>query len=489
MLKISSDQVKASGGFLAALAEESAAFAAQLIESRPSTDNADRPAKIIVHKEPHLDEYFAAFFFRCTQSSEDRSIPFVERGLHWDVDRTAEAEWPYSAVFGFGAGRAVSDSALYHFDEHLPEGGRKEDSCTDIVFNECLANWAECVDVIRDEVSAIDTSGGAHSLHLHNLLKSVHLTQFFHGHSHAGKPLSGKIVAHWKRAIVEALLTSILYCDINGIDYTSKKQSVPYIEYILSELSEAEPFVGNPALKRQLEDLSGKLNPGYFKSNVKISINGKEKPQLLVLPSLIAASYHAWGPEICQFLISHLVEAQARSNSVYNKTLDLARKCWSEEKFPKEAAEGTLSLRMVTCFETRALGVQRANHWDKNYNKRFRPKPILISIIHCRYTDATPQPHKGLQRFLSEDLHGVGLLLLEHVKEGRKAIFKGNAIKKEQWLAIVRRLQLEEPQLWYLVNENASFILNGNAAHPIPMSKLSARSLAKLIDGEVGGLV
>ena len=105
MLQISSNRLASSGGVLSALSEESAAYVSKLVEEKDVLGSSEKPAKIIVHKAPHLDEYFAAFMFRCSQSANDRSVPFLERGLHWDVDLTAEAEWPHSAVFGFGADR------------------------------------------------------------------------------------------------------------------------------------------------------------------------------------------------------------------------------------------------------------------------------------------------------------------------------------------------------------------------------------------------
>jgi hypothetical protein len=482
MLRISRENVQCLGGILPALSEASAEFVSSMLVPRSDDGAIPAPEKLILHKEPHLDEYAAAFFYRCAQDRSLRSVPFVERSLHWDHDNTAELEWPRSAVFGIGVGRSIASRAGELFDEHLPEGGRKEDSCTDIVFDRKLEAWDEAIDRLKSEISKIDTSGGAHALHLANILKSIHVTPFGFGKGSTGTMSSGKIVAAWKRAIVESLLAAILYCEKNAIAFSKKDVAKPCIDIIFERLKSLAIFNENVQCLQTLQNLRKNCEPGWFEANAKVEIDGAQRPQILVLPSLIAAAFYAWGEEICVFLISHLIEAVVKSNLVYQTGLSLVRECWDNPKFPKQISKGGISLRIVTTRGARASGVQKANPWDRNFNRNFTPKPILISIIHCKYTDANPQPHKGLMAFVTQDLHGTGLLLLEHVKDSRKAIFKGAAITKEQWMALVSRLQSFEPGLWYLVNENASFLLNGNAAHPIPMSSVDARGLARLLD-------
>ena len=400
----------------------------------------------------------------------------MEFSVHARDDTAARSLWPDAAVFGIGSTVDCGRYAQYLFDEHQAGGGRTEGSCARLVADRCFRRLPVSIARLLGEVDAIDSRGGAHAMHLNNLLKTCHLVQYSFGRDAKGRAQSGGMTPGWKRAIVNSIVAAVLYCLENGVDFTAAQPVQKLLKEFLNQYEKACPYAGRDNFSEVYERLrSNSGSVARILSTAKVQIDGVDQPQLLVAPFLAQAATIAWGREIAYFLMVALWEAEILSNLHFRRAEGLLEKSFLDRDKPKtiytaDCSMGGLVLRL------RFTGKEMVNG---KYQTAPHSSPVWI--LGCRHNNFLLQANKAMNRFLTEHNFGVGLVWCENTKESTKVVFKGTHFPQALWLRLVAAIQEREPDLWYHPVEGAPFIINGNAAHRyVQLSALTPANLARL---------
>ncbi len=472
MLRVTNHDVDRTGGLLAAISDVSATALRELAEAHTRQLEADRVsniARLIVHKAPHLDEYLAELLFRSALPTNVRT-EFLEAVVYSTEDRLAEDLWPSAAVFGIGHNIAAGSRALFLFDEHVPQGETRLDpSCTELVVKLCFTSLPPALDTIVAEVNQIDSRGGADSLHLNNLLKTAHLTLYELGMAGSVRRTT-KLTAAWKRAVVSALVTSVvLAIRSNDLDRVREQ--------------------GAKRARRQLDRFATSTTyrtHAHFEAVVQKLRSGIGKPsgQILTLPILASAAEEVWGEEMAFFLTSHLWESEILKDIHFRQVRELLdAHCIASDV-------GNRRLRVpsridLPDFAVLVLPVKGRRFKSVSVGQQNRPGSILrdLVIISCRHGSIPLQPNKAIGQFLSELHDGVGVMLIHNTAESNKVIFRGRGLRREYWSALVEEIQRREAGLWMTPAPTADFVINGNQAHrEHPLSALTPSRLADICE-------
>ena len=449
MLKIQKSDSERCGGILSALSDNSAEYLwDQISRHKCHKQQLDSPpGRTVLHKDPHLDDYLGELLFRAAMPSDSRPIDFLEMAIYAENDSNARMFWEESAVFGMGSGLPCAGYAKLLFDEHIHTGGRTADSCAHLVAEQCYTKLPASLLCILSEIGRIDSQGGAHPLHLNNLLKTVHQVRFI---SHSTENRSDLLPDIWKRGIVNALITAVLFCLNENIKIRDSDQVKEALEKQLKFLETDPPFEisqhHNEALHR-LRSTAYNLQ-GIMKGN----------DDFLVLPFLAVAASKAWGDEVAAFLMTPFIEAEILGQINFKLVKSLAEDSYKDRN---EAHTSSCSVEVLVVD-------------DCNLRSR------KLWIISCRHTNDVVQPHKALLNFLNTRNGGIGLVFLDNIDANgkTKVLFKGQGVPDDYWKDIVHKIQSEEPKFWYQPSETASFLLNGNATHRyIPLSSLTLNNL------------
>jgi hypothetical protein len=487
MLRVTRDDIAQCGGFLSAISQVSAEYLHQLLAGAIVWQENDPPDRLIVHKAPHLDDYFAEMLFRSALDSDQRRREFLEQALYAEDDLTARVQWPTAAVFGIGAALPCGDSAQHLFDEHIGAGGRTTDSCATLVANRCFQRLPASVARVIGEIGDIDSSGGAHELHLNNLLKTCHSVQYWLGNADGGRRMSGKLNDHWKRAIVNALIAAVVYCLEAGIDITEADRVKGEVSDEFVRFASDCPYKDFPDCDKSIQRVRGAAtSTKQMLDRSLVSIGGRDEPQLLIAPFMAFAAREAWGTEIAYFLMVHFWESEVLKNIHFIRVESLLETCFEDPKKLIVSSRSHYTRPKVVYGDDCSMG--GAVLTDCRFTGRLRTKsgvdlpakfPSDLWILSCRHNNFTLTPNKAMARFLSERNCGIGLILCENTKDMTKVLFKERHLPDTFWNELVKRINRKEPGLWYRPQPTTPFILNGNAAHQY--LDLSSLTLARLI--------
>ncbi|MEQ1886552.1 MAG: hypothetical protein ABL967_15920 [Bryobacteraceae bacterium] len=325
-------------------------------------------------------------------------------------------------------------------------------------------------------MDAIDSRGGAHAMHLNNLLKTCHLVQYSFGRNSKGRSQSGGLTATWKRAIVNGMLAAVVYCLENGIDLTVAQPVQKLMKEFLDKYEQACPYAGWDKFSDVYERLRSNSGSVVKILETKVEIDGIEHPQLLVAPFLTQAATIAWGKEIAYFLMVPLWEAEILGNLHFRRAEALLERSFLDHDKPKTIYTSECSMGGRVISRLRFVGKQQVRGKSQP-----APRPSPIWILGCRHNNFLLQPNKAMRRFLSQHNFDVGLIWSENTAESTKVVFKGDGFPHALWLRLIAALQAREPGLWYHPVETAPFIINGNASHRyVPLSALNPANLARL---------
>ena len=422
----------------------------------------DPPDRFIVHKAPHLDDYFAEMLFRSALKSDERRREFLEQALYAEDDQSARIQWPSAAVFGIGSTLPCGKHAQHLFDEHIASGGRTADSCATLVANRCFQHLPSSVGRVLQEIGDIDSSGGAHELHLNNLLKTCHSVQYLLGATDDGRRISGKLQDHWKRAVVNGLISAVVYCLEAGIAITDSDKVKEEIGAEFDRFLSHSPYRDWPESEKATQRVRGAASSTkQMLERARVSIGGREEPQLLVAPFMACAAREAWGAEIAYFLMVHFWESEVLKNIHFVRSEALLERVFQDAAHPKVVYGYESSMGAAVVADKRFVGKLRT----QSGLERPAKFPSSLWILSCRHNNFTLSPNKAMGRFLWEHNCGVGLVLCENTKEMTKVLFKGRYLPDGFWNELVARINAKEPGLWYRPQPTAPFILNGNAAH------------------------
>jgi hypothetical protein len=214
-----------NGGFLYSISVKSTQYIREILRKHNSLKknqiDLNKLDRTIVHSHPHLDEYFADLLFRSCLPDYKKGIDYMEMSVEsQEYDSTCHAYWPNGAVMGIGATLNHKPNSIYLFDEHTKDGNARDPSCSQIVANQILKNHLpHSIRVILKEVNEIDATGGAHTQHIGNIIKAVHQIRFmFKREKTVLNSLQNWLPDQWKKTIMDASITAIIYCIENRIE-------------------------------------------------------------------------------------------------------------------------------------------------------------------------------------------------------------------------------------------------------------------------------
>ena len=477
MLQVTRTDLTRCGGFLAALADRAAQYVWETHHDRVKWLPDPVPQRLIVHKAPHLDDYVGEFLFRAAMPPPHRQVEYFEMALMARDDSSATMLWPDAAVFGIGNDLPCGASAGYLFDEHVKHGPRTFPSCAHVVARCCFDVLPSSLSRVLEEVGEIDRAGGAHPLHLNNLLKTVHQVHFSYGQTAEGQTRKGKLSDEWKRALVNALVTAVVYCLDHNINFIDSGKAKAVLDKLFRAFVDHPPFEFTDRYERSLKNLRSNVgNIASILKTARVPIEGSDEPQFLVLPFLAVAAAEAWGDTVSTFLMTHFIESEILKNVDFDRVSELVGKCLADPRKPRPCHTAHCSVTAHVVHECRFHGKVKRN--GRMIDAQF---PSLLWIVGCRHNNGIIQPHKALAKFVSLNNWGVGLLFMENTKECNKVIFRGQHVPDAYWNRLVTKIEQAEPGLWMRPSEASMFLLNGNPAHQyVPLSKLTPTHLARL---------
>jgi hypothetical protein len=457
-----------SSGIISELTRISAESINQILKQNQSINGkinyVDDLHRLVVHTDPHLDEYFAELLFRACLPPFKRDIDFIEQSTYSeDNDQDLISLGPNSAGFGFGGNASGGAVFLALFDEHTKGVGRSERSCSEIVSKVHCKNLPFSIRVVLEEINRIDSSGGAHPQHLNNIIKTLHSVRFvFKSSSNRKDELRDFLSPVWKRAIVDASIAAVIHCTENRIDLLKvDDMKVNAVRSSFEHYCKVSPHKVDPyfvpaytEIKKNLFNLKKTFDDSCFKDD--------RKPQSLIISRIAFACDNAWGGELSRLIMVHYWETLMQGQIIFMKLLDdIKRLNTSNEN------------RITTSLGT----IEKITVHDHSFQQMIKTKESESYVVnrHLQIYEISPVPsafgvHKSFTFILNgKDFQGFGFILINDKFNGTKAIFKGNGIPDLTWRKIIEKIKSMEPDSWYEVgsspNTTAAFILNGNKTH------------------------
>ncbi|PIT04468.1 hypothetical protein TSA1_29700 [Bradyrhizobium nitroreducens] len=485
MIKITDANVAHAGGFLSALSDKSVEYMQSVLGQsfKPLSQQAvDQLERIIIHTDPHLDEYFAQLLFRACLPREKWQCDLVEQSIFSETDDLgAKHLWPSAAVLGVGSTFGGGARPLFLFDEHVSGQSKVAASCSQIVADKMLSSVPSSVRSVLDEVNTIDEFGGGHPQNLNNLVKSMHEIRFlFDSSASDGAQVRDNLTPQWKRAIVDACLVAVVFCQenrINLLDNPDLKR-----EALISSLENYivhSPHTDEP----RFDDAVNRMRSIFgdqqrtFKQAILGTPAGKSTPQLLLISRICFACTHCWGEAIRDVIATHFWEGELQNQLHFYAVEDAVGAAVRGQKIKVSTQVGTITHNVL-----REIDVMAPDH---------RGGPLRRKRAHVWVVTITPvagvsRIHQAIQNYLNENNHGCGFILLKSPASGTAALFKGSHIPEEMWRRLVNTITSREGDCWHVIERSdgtiAPFILNGNKTHQyVPRTGLDDKALVELV--------
>lgn len=448
--------------------------------------------RIIAHKNPHLDEYFAELLFRAILPYNLKDIEIVEHTLlSSENDQLAQVTWENAVIFGFNEKEKGSATALEFFDEHEEDGTRRTPSCSQIVTDRYFLNsLPKSVQLVLDEVNQIDSIGRAHSYNIANLIKKIHDTPYIVGYDDIQeKYISKHLTENWKRAIVSACITAIIYTFENNLlsEETTKLEDAKlnafakrslnfFLQHTL--LSEYEP---------NFYKIKGKIASNFREGNKTLAKtkswkvkNGKKINQNLIIHKLAYALDRCWGSSLSNFIMAHLWQVEFQSQIAF---MHIKQEI-EELKYPQTETQTKFgTINFVELENPAIIPFQRKTDTIKKDFKLNQP----IRIIHGSLTNPKyPNLATVLKNIINAKYQGFGIILLKDKMSNMTMVSAGSTIPYKFWKYVSDQIQLAESDRWFQLaaeGNYAEFILNRTKSRQehLPTEKINLDFLKNLI--------
>lgn len=440
--------------------------------------------RIIAHKNPHLDEYFAELLFRAILPYNLKDIEIVEHTLlSSENDQLAQVMWENAVIFGFNEKEKGGATALEFFDEHEEDGTRRTPSCSQIVSDRYLSNsLPKSVQLVLDEVNQIDSNGGAHSYNIANLIKKIHDTPYIVGYDDIQeKYISKHLTENWKRAIVSACITAIIYTFENNLlseeptknendklNAFAKRSLNSFLKHTL--LSDYEP---------NFYKIKGKIASNFKEGNKTLaktkswkSTNGKKINQNLIIHKLAYALDRCWGASLSNFIMAHLWQVEFQSQIAF---MHIKQEI-EELKYPKIQTQTEFgTIEFIELENPVIIPFQKKTDTIKKDFKLNQPIRIIYgSLTNPKY----PNLATVLKNIINTKYQGFGIILLKDKMSQMTMVTVGSTVPYKFWEYLSDRIQKTEPDRWFqLASEGtyAEFILNRTKSHQehLPTEKIN----------------
>ncbi|MBX3008046.1 MAG: hypothetical protein KF816_08475 [Melioribacteraceae bacterium] len=487
-MKIDSAYIEEKGGILNALTYASAQYIFKVLERHGKEkikwfehNKTQRLKRTIIHKNAHLDEYFAELIFRSILPPHLKDIEILEHVLmSKEDDSFAKLSWPSGVVFGIHSDEAGGAKALSFYDEHNSDGSRAKPSCSQLVAEEYLGNnIPNSIQKVLNEVNYSDSHSGAHQYNIKNVFFAMHDIMFAIGRDEIHDNFITKyLTGNWKRAIIDACLVSMIYIYENNIlpdkfDDSLKNNIERITKKSLDYFIEKTILSSTPNFYDDVKkDLLFKFRNGNHVAIDKAiwrNENGQMIDQQILIVHLVCYSLQkCWGDNIANFVMLHIwqilfqdqmsfldikdeiiniTESTHKGNTRfgYIEKIIIDEIHFKPQQSIKDTRKRTLNLDSPLWF----YDVSVSNPSYPNVAK------VLKSIINNEYAQ------KGN--------NGFGIFILHDKTINSKMINNGPTIPKDLWIHLSDKIVGAEPECWFQLKDAegvyADFILNRNKSH------------------------
>lgn len=507
------------GGLLNGLTYASAQYIYKVLEKHGKekiklldTNALKKIRRTIIHKNAHLDEYFAELIFRAILPPYLKDIEVCEHVLMSNEDDLfAKISWPNGVVFGIHSDEAGGAKALAFYDEHNNDGSRAKPSCSQLVAEEYLGSGIpDSIQCILDEVNYSDSHSGAHQYNVKNLFFAMHDILFVVGKDDVNGHLVTKYLTdNWKRAIVGSCMTAFVYAYENNL--------------LTSILSNEQKEVVEKATKRSLDyflshTLLQEYSPKYFEEikkqllrmfKVWRSEESKDKnfhktidsaiwkdeesgveigKQILILQPLCYALEKCWGNEVSHFIMMHIWQIIFHQQLSFHEIKDEIFKV-------TEDGDGK-GLTRFGYIEKITISNTSFKPEQKEKDKRKRNLNTQSSLWFYEVIVTNPQyPNvkAALGSIINDDYsnkgnNGFGLFLLHDKTINSKAVNSGSTLPGKIWRELSDSITKAESDRWFQLQPNgvyADFILNRTKAHQehLPSNLIDKNYIVNFLEG------
>lgn len=501
-IRIDTPYIEERSGILNALTTASAQYLYKVLEYHIGRENIKRFAssnklqRTIIHKNAHLDEYFAELIFRAILPPHLKDIEVCEHVLmSKEDDSYAKISWPNGVVFGIHADEAGGAKALAFYDEHHVDGTRTKPSCSQLVAEEYIGNKIpKSIQRVLDEVNISDSHGGANQYNVKNLFSAMHDILVVVGKNEVNDEYITKyLTENWKRAIVDSCMTAMIYAYENNlipdnpnddqkerIERVTKKS----LDYFLlnTDLNKYSPEYFEKVKGTILHHFriwdqnarSREQNPEKWHQTLDGAVwknedTGEEiAKQILILQPVCFALHKCWGDNIANFIMMHiwqiLFHQQISFQEIRDEILQITNSTGEGEskfgyiektiindiKFHPEQSEKDRRKRTLDLDSP--LWVYNATVVNPKYPN---VATVIKAIINAEYS--------------SKGNNGFGLLILHDKTINSKIINNGPTVPRRVWQNLSNKVTDTESECWFQLKNTegkyADFILNRNKAH------------------------
>lgn len=476
--------IDGKGGILNALTYASAQYIYKVLE-RHGRDNikwfdstkSHKLKRTIIHKNAHLDEYFAELIFRAILPPHLKDIEVCEHVLMSKEDDTyAKISWPNGVVFGIHADETGGAEALTFFDEHHANGSRLKPSCSQLVAEEYLGNRIpKSIQKVLDEVNLNDSNKGAHQFHFAHVIKEIHDVLFIVGKDEINNNIVTKYLTEgWKRAIIDTVLTSMVYCfenDLEGVILKKPFDVLKSTEESFNYFINYNPLTSEKYYEETVKfyrDNIININP-IVTAKWKVNLAGHELSskervdQILIIPRICYSLNSCWGNEIAKFIMMHvwniIFQRQMNFYLIQDKIKGLHIDSTIEGEFGK-----------ISKYEIYNSYIKpEASGKRTSFNQDSKICLISIELTNPSYYNIT----KPILNYINNDYNkggnnGFGIFILHDKIINSMLINKGTTFPKEIWKIFSDKIYNTEPDRWFQLRTNdnyADYILNRTKAH------------------------
>jgi hypothetical protein len=457
-------------------------------EGRTRASNPTGIERIITHASPHADEYLAALFFRALVPSAEH-LPLEETALFsarcdWNAIKT----WQSAAVFGIGGKVSGGATPKLVFDEHPTDGSERVfGSCCSLVLSELLQGGGKDLPAslsrIVAEIDHIDACGGAHTLHLNNLIKGFHDLEFSRPVGTDGIVRYG-LTPEWKEAVIAATYVAIAFALEESRLVDDRQVMLSVMDQDLAHHKQHSSFRSHGDFEARCQKMRSDLRnlPVIFKDAVwkrkdrsgfmaPVRQEGRTIPQILLLPRMILANREFWGEETGTFLNFHFLELLLADQLSFRQVRNLLDATDWRADFDTRTEVGDLGFRR--------MDAKRGGHWLLNFECGSTSLAVSRAVKHY---------------FNEGEKNRSGVLLVRNTSLNTKALSRLGKFPQELWTRLVdflidREGSTDNPAsmgCWHLEKRDgvyADFLLNGNPAHQYtPRSALDLDTLRRVLD-------
>lgn len=496
-----------AGGILNALVKASALYIYKVIEREAGQENIQRfdqekikkLHRIIIHKNAHLDEYFAELLFRAILPPHMKDLEIKEHILiSKSNDIFAKITWPNAVVFGIGREDAGGANALQVFDEHNAfDGSRIKPSCSQLVADEFLRRIPKSIQIVLNEVNTSDSQSGAHQYNLKNLITPMHDVLFTVGYDQYNKTEIKKyLTENWKRALIDACIVAMIYAYQNGI-YTDGRLD-DQLKYNIERTTETslKYFVEHSLLAKNdsFEELKKSMLFYQYKAGNHDSIDraiwydkdGKEiGKQIFIISKVCYALEQCWGKNIGSFVMMHLWQGIFHQQILFKEIVNDIKNLPNDQLIKT----GFGSVRKIQIDNPGFQPEQRAG--DRRTRKLQVNCPLWLFEINLAVPDYfnTAAAFKFLinNEYAQKGNNGFGIILLHDKTLNSKVVNTGMTVPSRFWNKISNAIVAAEPDRWFQLkrgDENADFVLNRTKSHQefLPSTEIDIEFIKNVIE-------